>query len=118
LHPQREFWQTSDIKFGNSDHYPYRHHWQLFYIIIPFKVAFNLMMLEFCVKFTIGVNEFFVSMLKTWQEDKKSMFNYSPDALIQTFNCALVKSKSGRTMNKPKPSEMDTVYVPKIKRKN
>ena len=26
-------------------------------------VAFNLMMLEFCVKFTIGVNEFFVSML-------------------------------------------------------
>jgi|JYMV01.1.fsa_nt_gi hypothetical protein len=46
------------------------------------------------------------------------MFNYSPDALIQTFNCALVKSKSGRTMNKPKPSEMDTVCVPKIKRKN
>ena len=61
-----KFWQTSDIKFGNTDHYPYRHHWQLIYIqilIIPFKVAFNLMMLEFLVKFTIGVNEFFVSML-------------------------------------------------------
>jgi hypothetical protein len=42
------------------------------------------------------------------------MFNYSPDALIQTFNCALVKSKSGRTMNKPKPSEMDTVSVDNV----
>jgi len=52
------------------------------------------------------------------KKTKKSMFNYGPDALIQTFNCALVKSKSGKTMNKPKPSEMDTVCVPKIKRKN
>lgn len=40
------------------------------------------------------------------------------DELIQTFNCALVKSKSGRAMNKPKPSEMDTVCVPKIKKIN
>jgi hypothetical protein len=70
------------------------------------------------VSISDGLGLFMVLPDLDFTEDKKSMFNYSPDALIQTFNCALVKSKSGRTMNKPKPSEMDTVCVPKIKRKN
>lgn len=33
------------------------------YLYLNFKVAFNLMMLELCVKCTIEVNEIFVSML-------------------------------------------------------